>query len=370
MFFRTFGATRRRGKTGIFRRRGRGCTCRAAWALRGCSAGLADRTGRAGYNAFAAPSSPIEARDASATACDPIGKGVRTMASSVRVGLIDKLKRRLVHAPLVKQRILAAALEILKAKDDEIPTFLDQLESLMLKAPERYLPLLQHIQDHGEPTYRFKPREADKYKWIQDLDVRTVLDVGAAGGESVDFFHGLFPAAHIVSFEPLVDAYRRLESRKATVPKLTTFNVALGATCEQKAMNRSEFSPSSSLLKMQQVHKDAFPFTAGESSEMVEVRTLDSVVGDIAFDDPVLLKIDVQGFEEQVLMGARETLKRVTLLIIELSFVELYAGSPSFDRIYKLLTETGFVYLGSWHQLHNPKDGRVLQQNAIFTRLT
>ena len=66
--------------------------------------------------------------------------------------------------------------------------------------------------------------------------------------------------------------------------------------------------------------------------------------------------------------GALETLKKVKIIIVELTFVKLYEDQPMFDKIYCFLKEKGFVYSGSWHQLLNPNDGTICQQNGIFIR--
>jgi FkbM family methyltransferase len=282
--------------------------------------------------------------------------------------LKNAVKKKLGNSPFFKNKIYSAAIDMLKDKENDIPYFFEQLEQQILKSPDKYIELLNRIQENAEENFKFKPREKDKHKWIQEMNVNTVIDVGASHGDSAEFYNGLFPNAHIYSFEPLHDSYKKLEARKTAIPKLTTFNFALGEKQEKVKMNRSEFTPSSSLLKMNDTHKEVFPFTAGEISEEIEVRTLDSVAGEINFKENVLLKIDVQGFEESVLKGAMQSLKKVKIIIIELSFVELYSGSPKFDHIYKLLTGNEFIYSGSWHQLRSPKDGRILQQNGVFIK--
>jgi hypothetical protein len=119
---------------------------------------------------------------------------------------------------------------------------------------------------------------------------------------------------------------------------------------------------------MNALHKEAFPFTAEEVKEEIEVRTLDSFLGELELEKNVLLKIDVQGFEEQVLKGAVKTLDQVKMIIIELTFVQLYEGQPLFDPMYRTLTAMGFEYAGSSGQLLNPNDGTICQQNGIFIK--
>jgi hypothetical protein len=83
----------------------------------------------------------------------------------------------------------------------------------------------------------------------------------------------------------------------------------------------------------------------------------------------VLLKIDTQGFEENVLTGGERTLPQTKIIIVETSFGELYRGQPRFTEIYRWLEERGFEYRGSWGQLNNPKEGMPIQQDGIFIRI-
>jgi len=86
------------------------------------------------------------------------------------------------------------------------------------------------------------------------------------------------------------------------------------------------------------------------------------------FEDNILLKVDVQGYEHKVIDGSRNILNMVKVIIIETSFHELYEGQPLFAEIYELLNRLGFVYSGSWGELKSPLDGAPLQQDSIFIR--
>jgi FkbM family methyltransferase len=220
----------------------------------------------------------------------------------------------------------------------------------------------------SEDRYLFEPRPGDRYKWIQAMGIRTVLDVGAHRGESAVQFHGLFPQAMIYSFEPLGDCFRELEAKTAGNPLHQSFNVAIGDKDGKGAIHRSEYSPSSSLLEMGGLHKSAYPFSANDRSEAIEIRALDGMAPQLRLDPEILLKIDTQGFEKNVLTGAEAVLAQARIVIVETSFGELYKGQARFPEIYRHLSERGFEYRGSWDQFHSPKDGTPLQQDGIFIR--
>jgi FkbM family methyltransferase len=218
------------------------------------------------------------------------------------------------------------------------------------------------------PNYAFEPRPEDKDRWLAAFSFRTVLDVGAHEGQSARKFHRLFPKATVHSFEPLADAFAELERSLKGTPRQHCHHLALGDRSGTAPMHRSSWSQSSSLLEMAELHKAAYPFSAGSSVEEAPLETLDSVAARIAFEPAILLKIDTQGYERQVLTGAEQTLAHIKLIIVETSFAELYVGQARFPAIYAQLSERGFEYRGAWDQLVNPKDGMPLQQDAIFLR--
>jgi FkbM family methyltransferase len=220
----------------------------------------------------------------------------------------------------------------------------------------------------GEADYRFAPRPEDRHKWLQSMGIRTILDVGAHTGESALEFRRIFPEAMIYSFEPIRDCFLQLEARTAGMGRQKSFNVALGDAEGKGEIHRSEYSPSSSLLEMGGLHKSAYPFSAAERVEPIQLRTLDGMAPSLDLTGEVLLKIDTQGFELKVLKGGENTLRAVRIVIVEASFGELYRGQPRFPEVYRWLEERGFEYRGSWDQFHNPKDGMPIQQDGIFIR--
>ena len=120
---------------------------------------------------------------------------------------------------------------------------------------------------------------------------------------------------------------------------------------------------------MDDIHKIAFPVTAGQKEEKITTDTLDHALEKEHLQGNTLIKIDVQGFEDKVILGGKETIASAAIIIVETSFVELYKNQPLFDTVYQLLYELGFRYAGVWApELTSPLDGRRLQQDSIFLR--
>ena len=119
---------------------------------------------------------------------------------------------------------------------------------------------------------------------------------------------------------------------------------------------------------MAALHKENYPWTAGNEPVRVRVETLDGIAATLGLVDPILLKIDVQGYEDQVLAGGRTTCGRAAAIIVEVSFETLYEGQPLFDDIYRVLTGMGLVFKGTLEQAAERKTGRNLYADAISLR--
>ena len=206
--------------------------------------------------------------------------------------------------------------------------------------------------------------------WLLAMNIRTILDVGANVGQFAALAHEVFPAARIFSFEPLPDCFEQLKMR---LPKNSqAFNVALGDHSGESDFYRAGgCTPASSFLRMSQLHVEAFPET-GDGQETlpvkVAVRRLDEIARDLELEDNVLLKLDVQGYEDKVIAAGTETLKRVSVVIAETSFLPLYGGQVLFDEVHRLLLAAGFVFQGNLNQQYHPIDGRIVSADSIFVR--
>jgi hypothetical protein len=98
------------------------------------------------------------------------------------------------------------------------------------------------------------------------------------------------------------------------------------------------------------------------------MSTLDYEIGSISLERPVLLKLDVQGYEAQVLLGATETLKRMDYVLLEASFRPLYEGEKTFMDLARMMERYGFEFLRPIGWLDDPQNGEVLQADVLFGR--
>ncbi|BAY25579.1 hypothetical protein NIES2100_53850 [Calothrix sp. NIES-2100] len=204
--------------------------------------------------------------------------------------------------------------------------------------------------------------------WLHSLNINTVIDIGANSGQFALTINTILPKAKIYSFEPLPECFERLQACMSACKHFTGFNVALGDKPGALTFEKNTFTPSSSFLKMTDLHKTVYPHTKNTNNIQVKVDTLDNIIDSLEINDNILIKLDVQGYEDRVIRGAENTIKRSQILIIETSFEALYEEQPLFGNLYNELIKYGFIYAGAIEQNSHPKTGKILQSDSIFVR--
>lgn len=207
-----------------------------------------------------------------------------------------------------------------------------------------------------------------RVRLLRHHQIDVVLDVGAGDGGYASELREFGYQGRVVSFEPLAAPYARLRRAAAGDAHWTTVNVALGDCHERSPINVAANSASSSFLAMRDEHRRAAPYAAYVGTEDVQVRRLDDVLGPHCAGGVVLLKMDVQGYEQQVLGGATRTLPLVRGVQVEMSLVPLYEGSWLFAEALQFLAGSGFELVSLEPGFTNRATGQLLQVDGIFMR--
>jgi len=197
---------------------------------------------------------------------------------------------------------------------------------------------------------------------------QSIIDVGANVGQFTVAAAKKFPHAHIYSFEPLPDCALRLRRNVRRLHNVFVYGLALGAEEGRCTMHVNSYTLSSSLLSLAPAHQQAFPYAIEVGMAEVAISTLDNTFQGIDLPRPVLLKIDVQGYEAKVLRGATNLLKRIDHAVIEASLKPMYEGETLFDELADLMKSFGFTFKGKVGQLFDPSNGEILQIDALFER--
>ncbi|MGB1013846.1 MAG: FkbM family methyltransferase [Nannocystaceae bacterium] len=205
---------------------------------------------------------------------------------------------------------------------------------------------------------------------LRQLAIEQVIDVGANRGQYAQDLRSHSYTGNIVSFEPMRQAHAALVATAQSDPKWEIAPpVALGRQEGTAELNVANNSISSSLLPMRETHLQASPESHYIGQETVKVRTLDSFLtdGTIA-ETSTFLKIDTQGYEEQVLSGATSMLTFVRGLELELSLVTLYDQQMLAWELVRRLREAGWDCFGIRPGFSDPVTKRMLQMDALFVR--
>lgn len=210
---------------------------------------------------------------------------------------------------------------------------------------------------------------ARRFQALRECAVDLVLDVGAAEGSFGEKLRRSGYRGRIISFEPLRESYQRLAAVASRDESWLTVNAALGSHDGDMVINVSGRSTSSSLLPMSLAHLKAAPDSRYVASESVTVKRLDTALGTMILpSDRVYLKLDVQGYEGNVLAGAVETLRAIMAVETEVSMAPMYEGSVLYAEMIQQLDDLEFQLI-SWEDvLTDPRTGYALQADCIFVR--
>jgi len=183
-----------------------------------------------------------------------------------------------------------------------------------------------------------------------------IFDIGAARGEWARMAHEIFPNARIHSFEPNAREKPLLDAVKAEIPN---FNYKLGFLGPKRdTITYSDENTQTSLLS------DA----KAKGSATAEMYVLDELIASGEIPKPDFMKLDVQGFELEVLKGAENALKSGPALLLEVSFIDFLPHMPLIEHVMKFMSERDYV----WHDVmglsRRPQDDTLWQMDVFFIK--
>ena len=173
---------------------------------------------------------------------------------------------------------------------------------------------------------------------------RTVIDVGVHAGTPM--LYDAFPDAHFLCIDPVAECEARLAPWRRKI-SLEFHACALGAAPGEMDLHlpRTEdrtAAARASLADFAPAYRDRFE---GVETRRVPVTTLDAVAD--GHPGPIGLKIDTEGFELEVIRGARETLRRTEFVIAEVSLRPRFAGGYRFSELVAEMGAAGFEPLAA-----------------------
>lgn len=177
-----------------------------------------------------------------------------------------------------------------------------------------------------------------KYK----IDITGLIHVGGHIGEEVSDYYSK-GIDNIIIFEPLPQSFVQLESEvaKYQFKKIKLINKALGSKNKQIEMNVcNQDGLCSSLLNPKHV-LEQYPHIKFPNKQLVDMITMDSIIGEN--HNYNFLNMDTQGYELEVLKGAKKTLKKINFVYTEVNNIEVYENNALIEDIDKFLEEYDMV---------------------------
>ncbi|MDF2945761.1 MAG: FkbM family methyltransferase [Bacillales bacterium] len=169
-----------------------------------------------------------------------------------------------------------------------------------------------------------------------------VVDVGASGGIDIRW-NSIIEHTIPILFEPdprefnnlkekLPENYIVFNTALSDIPGLIEFHL-----CKKQQVS-SVYKPNYELISK---------FPASERFDVlktiqVQADTLDNKLDSVGISDVDFIKIDTQGYELSILQGARNTLKCVIGIEVEVEFIEIYENQPLFEEVNGYITDLGF----------------------------
>ena len=225
----------------------------------------------------------------------------------------------------------------------------------------------------GFELRRFSVEQSENARFISMLranNVNLIFDVGANTGQFGVLMREIGFDGKILSFEPLSEARENLLkiSRNDSMWQVA-LQSAIGEENGEIEINIAGNSQSSSVLDMLDTHVRAAPDSKYIGKEKVALRKLDTIAPDYMDSNSIVfIKIDTQGYERQVMNGAKKLMSQIVGLQLEVSLVPLYKGQILFEEVLKILKTEGFNLWSISTVFSDPSTAQVLQVDATFFR--
>ncbi len=209
--------------------------------------------------------------------------------------------------------------------------------------------------------------------------IPVIFDIGANKGQSIIRFRKIFKNSIIHAFEPLPDLYKHIKDNYK-FNNIFLVNKALGSREGESQLflnNIGNFGAMSSFNKLDKNSAYVEEYKrinknwneVNDNSVNVKITTLDKYIKFNKIKSIDYLKIDVQGWEPEVLRGARESLKKGVIKNIELEFMiaQAYDGTVSFSDFDSILCKNKYklIAINNYGDVVSNKN---LSIDVIYTR--
>lgn len=186
-----------------------------------------------------------------------------------------------------------------------------------------------------------------------------IFDIGAYKGEFALECLRLWPGAKIACFEALEEKVEYLQKLSQLHTGIQVFPGLMGAEAKEQVLFH-ELESASSVLE--EHIPQSFP------TKTYPMTTVDEVVNNhFEGRSPSLLKMDVQGYEFEVLKGAEHSLAGVEVILAEINLLDIHRDVPLLADVLSWLNERNWVAYDICGLIRRPLDQALWQADFIFT---
>lgn len=207
-----------------------------------------------------------------------------------------------------------------------------------------------------------------------DQDIETVFDVGANVGNLSLVFLRWFPKATVHAFEPASETFARLNANIASAGFADRFDGHRIGFFDNETLGDLHLTThdgANSLMGMGEAYRAANPDIGSQKTEAISLVRMDDFVRDSGVEHIDLVKIDVEGVENEVLLGGRETFRNmVDTVILEISFVRHERAEANHVQLFQTMHDLGFApsYLFDVEQAGPQDPWRLNQVDCLFRK--
>ncbi len=155
--------------------------------------------------------------------------------------------------------------------------------------------------------------------------IDTLIDIGV-GKEGTPELYERFPNANLILIDPIEEA-ESFAKRHLSSRQYSFFNYGVGEREEIQTLNIEDEIGRSTLLKVTEINFEGEPIR----KKQIQVKTLDVICRDIINLGKIGIKIDTEGYELNIIKGAKEVLKKTSFVIAEVRH-----NHKSFDKQYEM----------------------------------
>jgi FkbM family methyltransferase len=182
---------------------------------------------------------------------------------------------------------------------------------------------------------------------LKELDIEKIIDVGAHKGEFLEKMLKIEKVNSFYAFEPQKNIFNELSEKFSKNKKVTLYNFAMDKEITNKKLKINKLSMTSSLAEINEKSlylkiKNFLTFSKSNFEDEYEIQTntVDKIFENISLQK-ALLKIDVEGFEMNVIEGSQMKLKEIPFILLENQFGNHYKNN-NFKNIINILSKQDF----------------------------